>query len=104
MIDFADNLEAAEAILNRAADLCFAPALDDRMGLLMDIMAADGCNGNPPLDCDKLVRDFDDGNFLHDIGGIYRHLDRSTGQLTGCFLPRCACPDHEADHCDTGAS
>lgn len=26
----------------------------------------------------------------HDIGGIFRHLDRTTGELTGHFLPRFA--------------
>ncbi len=28
--------------------------------------------------------------FAHDLGGIYRHLDRETGQLRDCFVPRCA--------------
>ena len=32
----------------------------------------------------------DDGNFLHDIGGISRHLNRDTGELEDCFLPRYA--------------
>ncbi len=30
------------------------------------------------------------GNFWHDINGIERHLDRSTGQLTAHFSPRCS--------------
>ncbi len=29
-------------------------------------------------------------NFAHDIGGIYRHLDRDTGELKDCFWPRFA--------------
>jgi hypothetical protein len=30
----------------------------------------------------------DDFNFSHDVFGIYQHLDRSTGKLGDCFLPR----------------
>lgn len=41
------------------------------------------------LDFDKLLA-FDDGDFLHDMGGIYRHFDRQTKQLTDCFAPRCS--------------
>lgn len=29
------------------------------------------------------------GDFIHDLGGIRAHLDRETGNLTDCFLPRC---------------
>jgi len=58
----------------------------DRLQLTMDITAvhANGC----PLDLPKLLHapDFD---FAHDIWGIHRHLDRTTGKLS-CFLPRCA--------------
>jgi hypothetical protein len=32
----------------------------------------------------------DEGNFAHDICGIRRHIDRTTGKLGGCFLPRFA--------------
>lgn len=41
------------------------------------------------LDLDGLLaaRDVD---FMHDIAGITRYLDRTTGQLTECFLPRYA--------------
>ena len=47
------------------------------------------CHSNgTPLDFDKLLA-FDDCNFLHDINGIARHIDRNTGELKDCFLPRC---------------
>lgn len=32
----------------------------------------------------------DDGNFAHDVFGIRRHLDRTTGKLRDCFVPRFA--------------
>ena len=41
------------------------------------------------LDLDKLLK-FDDSNFLHDITGITYNIDRETGELENCFLPRCS--------------
>jgi hypothetical protein len=32
----------------------------------------------------------DDFNFSHDVFGIRRHINRETGQLGGCFVPRFA--------------
>lgn len=59
--------------------------LPDAKDLNMDIMAThiSGC----PLRLQELL-DADDGNFLHDISGIHHHLDRETGKLLDCFLPR----------------
>jgi hypothetical protein len=60
-----------------------------RIDLEMDLSAthANGC----PLDFAKLLR-ADRFNFAHDICGIVRHLDRTTGELTQCFDPRCSRP------------
>lgn len=59
----------------------------DKLDTQMNLSAtnANGCK----LDFDKLLA-ADDFNFMHDITGINRHLDRETGKLGGCFLPRCA--------------
>ena len=54
---------------------------------IMDIEATH-CNGCS-LDLDKLLN-FPEFDFYHDIYGIIRHLDRQTGKLMDCFLPRCA--------------
>ena len=64
-----------------SADMPVAVAVE------MDVIAvnANGC----PLDLQKLL-DADDFNFAHDVDGIYWHLDRNTGKLKDCFLPRCA--------------
>ena len=53
----------------------------------MDIVAthANGC----PLDLAQLAI-ADDYTFMHDVQGIHRHIDRETGQLTDCFVPRTA--------------
>ena len=58
----------------------------DRLDCTMDLTA---CHANCCLDLNKLLQapDFD---FAHDVCGIYRHLDRRTGQLQDCFVPRCA--------------
>lgn len=36
------------------------------------------------------LRDADDFNFIHDLGGIRGHLNRETGLLENFFLPRFA--------------
>lgn len=59
----------------------------DVLDLSMDLSATHA-NGNP-LDFQALM-DFDDGNFAHDINGIQACIDRSDGQLTHCFSPRCS--------------
>jgi hypothetical protein len=83
-------------LIRAIVDRAFGPgALGDgmrkysikRLDLSMDITATHA-NGTP-LDLQKLF-DFDAFNFAHDVIGILRHLDRETGKLGGCFLPRCA--------------
>lgn len=63
--------------------------------LMMDLAAADGKNGNLPIDWSYLLAAKND-DFLHDICGIKRFIDRETGKLGGCFLPRYAAhPDRD---------
>lgn len=57
----------------------------EKMDWWMDIIAVH-VNGNP-LRLNDLLQ-ADDFNFAHDVFGICRHLDRSTGQLTDHFSPR----------------
>lgn len=81
-----------ERISNRAALLyrdngdC-RPRFDVVLDIQMDLNAchSNGC----PLDFARL-ENADNFNLLHDVAGIGRHLDRSTGKLTGMFLPRFA--------------
>ena len=56
----------------------------DRLTLTMDLTAAH-CS-NPLRLADLLVAD--NFNFTHDVAGIHRHMDRSTGELTDHFSPR----------------
>lgn len=59
----------------------------ERINLDMDLTAchANGC----PLDFEKLLL-FPDFDFFHDLHGISRHIDRTTGELKDFFLPRCS--------------
>jgi len=56
-----------------------------RGGVMMDITATH-CNGNP-LRLNDLLN-ADDFNFAHDLIGIQQHIDRRTGKLQDCFVPR----------------
>ncbi len=62
----------------------------DKMTATMDVTAchANGCE----LDLQKLLA-APDSDFCHDVFGIRRHIDRRTGKIGGCFLPRCAMPE-----------
>lgn len=57
----------------------------DIMACDMDVTACH-CNGNK-LDLAALLQ-ADDFNFAHDVCGIRRHIDRETGELEDCFVPR----------------
>jgi hypothetical protein len=87
--------DADRAPISRIADRAHAIGLKHRpkgavrktLEYMMDITAvhANGC----PLDLYRLLA-ADDANFAHDVFGIERHLNRLTGQLENCFLPRFA--------------
>ncbi len=59
----------------------------DPVSLAMDLTAihANGC----PLKLMSFAA-AEPYDFVHDIVGITSHIDRKTGKLTGCFLPRFA--------------
>lgn len=78
------------AIVDRAIPLAKEAGIKvKRMDLIMDLEAVHA-NGNPLRLADLLAAD--PGNFGHDVWGIRRYLDRETGQLTSCFLPRFSVP------------
>lgn len=94
-VSFNTTTEEAQKI---SAIVARAKAIDptvDMEALSMDIadLHVNGC----PLDLDRFLA-AELFNFVHDIAGIMRHLDRETGQLKNCFLPRFALP--EAAHAD----
>lgn len=54
----------------------------------MDLTAAHGVS---PLPLQKLLdtASTNPADFSHDVFGIRRHLNRTTGELENCFVPRC---------------
>lgn len=78
------------AIATRYWDICEQQNRDplaSRLFIAMDIEAVH-CNGCP-LHLDALLQ-ARAGDFMHDVLGIVRHIDRRTGRLDGFFMPRCA--------------
>jgi hypothetical protein len=74
-------------IVRRASDIVREKKLKatfDRMDTVMDISAV---HLKTPIDLDRLL-EFDDFNLLHDVFGIIRHINRETGELKNCFLPK----------------
>lgn len=57
-----------------------------RQDVLMDISTVH-LSGSNKLRLEEFLA-ADDQNFIHDIAGINRHLDRETGKLMDCFSPR----------------
>ena len=74
-------------IVRRAGDEGHVRTPNERMNLSMDLTACH-CNGCP-LDLQRLLK-APLGDFGHDINGITAHMDRNTGQLLDCFVPRYA--------------
>jgi hypothetical protein len=89
MISFKVSKEDAKLITRiaqRAANAAKDVAIDyPFMDAHMDITACHA-NGNM-LDLQRLI-DADDFNFNHDVFGIRRHLNRETGKMMNCFVPR----------------
>src|SRR3990167_3709480 len=76
------------AIARRAVVMAAKARIDyDFQSACMDITAthSNGC----PLKLGELLV-ADDFNFSHDVFGIRRYIDRDTGELTRCFVPRFA--------------
>lgn len=56
-----------------------------KLDIMMDIEATH-CNGNPLKLAELLKADL--FNFMHDVSGIQNSLNRATGKLENCFVPR----------------
>ena len=78
---------SALAIAKRAESLGLT---GNPSGVLTDLMMdLEAVNLSEPMDFDRLLA-ADDLNFAHDVNGIRRHLNRETGELENCFVPRFA--------------
>lgn len=94
MIDFKlaskEEARTITAIAQRAVHMAANAGISyPFMDADMDITA---CHVNDhPLRLGELLG-ADDFNFAHDVFGIRRHLNRETGKLEDCFVPRFAVP------------
>jgi hypothetical protein len=92
MVQFADFTEeervAVKKILDRTQKVIVGV---DRLALEMDLAAVHASN---PLRLEELS-EADDANFFHDIGEISENLNRETGKLQNCFVPRYSMSHHE---------
>ena len=90
MIDFAtldvsaDEHRKIAAAVKRVAVLVGGDV--DVLSRSMDLAVV---HASTPLDLDAMAEG-DVGDVAHDVFGIARHLDRETGRLGGCFVPRFA--------------
>lgn len=88
MLNFMTSKTETDKILAIVSDAEIRSLLpDSKIVSIMDL-AATHCSGCP-LDFDKLAG-FDDFNMAHDLHGIRRNINTTTGELENCFLPRCA--------------
>lgn len=84
-----DERVLIEQIAQRAEDELFAPQGINQSTVSTEMDLCATIAQGVPLRLQELL-DADMFNFAHDIGGIYRHIDRSTGKLGGFFWPRFA--------------
>lgn len=92
MVNFRLKTKEESRVIHKIAALASKTARDvgvdyPTMDAAMDITACH-CNGMP-LDLEALLH-ADEFDFAHDVLGIRRHIDRETGKLGGCFVPRYA--------------
>jgi hypothetical protein len=82
------ELDTIKAIAKRASALASANEIElDEKTVLLDLTAAmaGGCKL-----CVQDLLNANDVDFVHDVFGINKHLDRNTFTLTDCFVPRYA--------------
>jgi hypothetical protein len=90
MINLETTMEESDlilAIVKRAQRDGLLNGVTDFINSIMDITSTH-CNGCA-MNLQKLL-DFSTINFAHDLYGIHNNLNRKTGQLENCFLPRSA--------------
>ena len=76
---------AVDRIVARARRMCAGMGVQiDERSLRTDLAAT---HASRPLRLGELA-DADDFDLSHDVFGIVRHMDRNTGELRNCFVPR----------------
>lgn len=84
-----DELKTLVEIGNRASEIAKGQGHDIApMTFMMDV---ENAHKDIPMDLEALLK-ADKFNFTHDVFGIGNHMNRETGHLEGCFVPRFALP------------
>lgn len=79
-------MDIESLIADRAVNMAKTLGIQyDKMTAVMDIDACHS-NGNPLRLHDLFTAD--NSNFAHDVLGIRQHINRTTGKLEDCFVPR----------------
>lgn len=92
MTDQSKEFDLIGQIADRAVEIsreqgCMVP---NKLHFLMDIDTVH--HGDCPLKLAELLA-ADNANFTHDVFGISNNLNRDSGELENCFLPRYAKPE-----------
>ena len=80
-----DKFDLIVKIIERAEPL--AQRVGVHLDRLTSIMDMDNATQQYPMDLDAMLG-ADDSNFGHDFFGIRSHMNRETGKLEDCFVPR----------------
>lgn len=83
----AEDFALIRKIVDRAERVLTLQGQDFRRRFTMDLDALQ--SGICPLNLEAMLEG-DNFDFIHDVCGIYNHLDRREGKLTRCFWPRFA--------------
>jgi hypothetical protein len=80
------DIDLIYRIVDRALEL-MPDARRQKLQLVLSVTAChlNGC----PLELEDLAK-APAGDLAHDVFGIHRHVDRASGELLDCFLPRYA--------------
>ena len=82
-----DDIRTISKIAARAVEIARKQGADySQTTAMIDL---EKCHAQMPLDLDALLA-ADNFNFTHDVFGIANHIDRETGIVGDCFVPRYA--------------
>lgn len=81
------DAELIDQIAKRAESM--SRKFNPKFNMLTTVLDLRHCHKSCPLRLADLLH-ASDYDFAHDVFGITRHIDRNTGKLTNCFLPRYA--------------
>jgi hypothetical protein len=83
-----DYLTISKIVDRTYSEIPFIPPTA-RLSLLMDL---ENAHNQIPLDLTGLLNS-NKSDFIHDVSGITHNMNRKTGLIENCFIPRYALPE-----------